>query len=1309
MAASVEGAFRIIDNASGAIDRIDKAARKADKSIDKLGRDLDRLGSPRTEQQMRRTERAFDRGARQADRYKVSVQKMQEGISRSASRGKDDIERVTNVLEYLTTITSSPEIELLGGEEALAMIRLLKSRLNELQREQAKTALGMAGLLGVQAGAGAASGIGRLSKLFAEGSQMAVQLIGKVATLTALFVLLAPAVFPVVGAIVALAASLTSAAVGAGILATALGGVALAGFGPVLGVLIPTIKGLGEVKKAQEAYSEAVKEHGRFSEQAGAAQDKLNAAQKSLGGKGVQSEAKGLFREQERFSKRWRKDTEGARKSLIGAMRDGIAAGNELEPVLARNANRGAAALREGLGNALDKIASPEGSRLLENLGKVFARITPQLGTVFGNLGIAFLRIANAASPQVERMFTSLERWSTRVNRRTAQATPSAGTALGERAQGNAAARRNMTKSPLEDLRDWVRLLRAAGRLLGALVSAGRSPGSSLVRSMTKGLDNLTARIERNPSGLADYFKRASEQTKELWDLIDNLNDLFRGPAAIAGKFWAGVIKAFNAFAGAVEKITGSPFLGTLSAFAAAVGAMKVGKGLLGSALGGLGRKGHSPGNPLWVADVTGGGRGPGKGTPIIGGLSKAGAGRAAMLALRVAGPVSIAAGIAYLAAKTNKDLPTKGGGPARREAAGRPDPTVTPKEAFRRVPGIGDRWKDVPRSMLMRPGEGAARAQAGVRGRVGDVPAHFRARPEEGGRTFRKSADEIKRAQDKVRKSHDEVSKKHRSAGKTAKDSAKTQREEAKRAQVGVGASLGRMSGKFVAETEKMKRTTNSGFGQIVTGMKKYLREIGGGSAPTPGAGTATKNEAGTAAAVGGNAAKGKRIPGVGTHDKVPVGGGLAAPGELILNRHTERDHDRDAQMAGLPTLEERVRGETRPHSALPTHAYGGRIGRSFARGGRWSGGSTTAFARALAARFGLSLGSGYRSPAHNAAVGGSPTSDHMKGTPANPGAWDVPVMWGDPRGHALHKAALAAGIPQVIFNPGDHRDHVHLGFGGGGGPSSALGVGGIGAVAAPAPKLRMPRGYRGGGLRQKASQRALKRVLKKAQGRLDEEYGMGAGVGAIGGGRFKGGGHIDEWLIKALRITGHYSPQNLAMLRGRAMQESGGDPNAQNNWDSNARAGTPSIGLLQTIGPTFATHALPGMNNIRNPVHNAVAAIRYMFSRYGGIVAANGRGYALGGRVGEPDWGGWFGGGGSITANRPTLVGIGDNGRETAHIVPAGRRGAGGVKIGSIKIENHRKGDIKRQIKEEVGQAFSELASEVGDLGMEDEEAIA
>ncbi len=86
---------------------------------------------------------------------------------------------------------------------------------------------------------------------------------------------------------------------------------------------------------------------------------------------------------------------------------------------------------------------------------------------------------------------------------------------------------------------------------------------------------------------------------------------------------------------------------------------------------------------------------------------------------------------------------------------------------------------------------------------------------------------------------------------------------------------------------------------------------------------------------------------------------------------------------------------------------------------------------------------------------------------------------------------------------------------------------------------------------------------------------------------------------------------------LVARAMQESSGNPRAINLTDSNAAAGHPSMGLMQTIMSTFQAYALPGMGDIWNPVHNAAAAIRYIIARYGSVFNLPAGGYANGGVI--------------------------------------------------------------------------------------------
>lgn len=116
--------------------------------------------------------------------------------------------------------------------------------------------------------------------------------------------------------------------------------------------------------------------------------------------------------------------------------------------------------------------------------------------------------------------------------------------------------------------------------------------------------------------------------------------------------------------------------------------------------------------------------------------------------------------------------------------------------------------------------------------------------------------------------------------------------------------------------------------------------------------------------------------------------------------------------------------------------------------------------------------------------------------------------------------------------------------------------------------------------------------------------------------------GSGVQRWsgvASRALQMTGHYTKDNLDRLLYQMQTESGGDPKAINLWDSNAKRGTPSKGLMQVIDPTFRAHAMPGFNqNIWDPLSNMLASIRYAVSRYGSLARAyRGVGYADGGIV--------------------------------------------------------------------------------------------
>lgn len=111
----------------------------------------------------------------------------------------------------------------------------------------------------------------------------------------------------------------------------------------------------------------------------------------------------------------------------------------------------------------------------------------------------------------------------------------------------------------------------------------------------------------------------------------------------------------------------------------------------------------------------------------------------------------------------------------------------------------------------------------------------------------------------------------------------------------------------------------------------------------------------------------------------------------------------------------------------------------------------------------------------------------------------------------------------------------------------------------------------------------------------------------GGSGGSPVNIPGNLQAWISAAMAATG--VPGNWGgALATIAMNESGGDPNAQNNWDINAANGDPSRGLFQTIGATFNAYAMAGHGNILNPIDNAIAAINYIKARYGSVFSVPG-----------------------------------------------------------------------------------------------------
>jgi hypothetical protein len=130
--------------------------------------------------------------------------------------------------------------------------------------------------------------------------------------------------------------------------------------------------------------------------------------------------------------------------------------------------------------------------------------------------------------------------------------------------------------------------------------------------------------------------------------------------------------------------------------------------------------------------------------------------------------------------------------------------------------------------------------------------------------------------------------------------------------------------------------------------------------------------------------------------------------------------------------------------------------------------------------------------------------------------------------------------------------------------------------------------------------------------------------------------GGGVARWAGVVSSVLGQLGlPQEIGgkVLR-RMNQESGGNPNVVNRWDSNWTAGHPSVGLMQVIGPTFRSNAGPYLGvgpylygTSVDPTANTYAGVNYAGRRYG-----KGHGGFLGGVIYGMDKPGGYDNGGDL-----------------------------------------------------------------------------
>lgn len=511
--------------------------------------------------------------------------------------------------------------------------------------------------------------------------------------------------------------------------------------------------------------------------------------------------------------------------------------------------------------------------------------------------------------------------------------------------------------------------------------------------------------------------------------------------------------------------------------------------------------------------------------------------------------------------------------------------------------------------------------------------------------------------------------------------------------------------------QVEAINALTGMGFSRSQAKQIVTEQAAGGQLAANAGAAVATKQATGKSVsplgaapsnlpkkrATGGRAG-GYRLPGTGTLDTVAMSdGGFGAPGELVVNRWTERDIDRDLSMAGKPSLEQRVRRETRKHSDR-RYATGGWLATAYGPpwGGIEGGGQTAT---------GIDL--------HNAphkyiiAVDPSviPLHSNVKVWP-NPfgytGTFAAEDTGGAIKGNRVDIYDWMGRANQDAWG----RRGVSVQVVGGplGGAARGFGAG-AGAAATSLKALKAPRSGLGGipGVMADAAGRIFAAGLtRKVNSRLAAMAPAGDGVSIPGGGATSGppGLAVFEGVTMAKWIANELEWGTQHGWHGQPT--SGYRP----GFDPHTKSGKSEHALINYPGGAvdFGGFTDPGAYATKLALVELAARLNYPGPRLKMPIGfhddghLSGTGHSLGGRLSGPAWGGWNAKGADVIVRRPTLFGAGERGAERVQITPQHGPGGSGVSIGSVQV-NVTGGISDRRVHKLLDRRLKQFAQDVAD----------
>lgn len=1032
--------------------------------------------------------------------------------------------------------------------------------------------------------------------------------------------LLGPIISGVVGQLGALVAVLSSGILGG----VGIAGGAVAAFAVSLGgvgLLMPSLlRDFKNLSTLQKAYNTQVLKTGADSPKA---KTKLEEFQHAMGA--VEEPTRRAFNALDQLRNRWHKLTRDTaiRTDFFEGLTSGLDTINHHFDWFRKNTIAAFHAVAAGWEDWNKRLQSGDADRVLATLGKNANKSIGPLMHGLGNLGAAFGKIAASFSRWLPELLRGFDAWSGRIN--------------------DSASDTETLNTRVDDMvgsfRSLGHFIQAAGNFLVALFAPGVDPGRKMLDSWTVGLNNAAEAMRGvKRTEIRDFFERSIDTANRFWSALKPLVQLFFEWSTIMQPFTNVALDFFGALGRVLQVVLDfGPTKGIMQAafgvflvstvlqrargiataiwsIAKGIGAIKAAGGL-GSALkGGLSRmfnplhgvRGATPATPMFVKDVGLPGKLPGGGAPIPG-RAPGGGGIGTLLSqlprlVKIGGGVAALAGAFYELHKNVLKI-------EQSHATKKVGNELSQMIASRNIEGIRALVREMDQyggglDKLRKPAHDALKAVQQLENGIAtsSINRNFENIQRNGAASMSAIKNTVRTNMGIIRSRMDTNSDEGRAAiahnFKLAEQAIRNRmRESGKHTKEGMAL----VKQYAVAGMKAMGLTDAQANAKFKTGTLKNSEDRPG-AATIPG----KKNARGGVIQIGRKGQKGA--------DSVPMNLGgvpsVVAPGEQIavFNDHQQR------------RLAQHVPGGLEGFFNGPQPRHG------------FAGGGIVALGKELQAE-------GY-TVSENPAFGGvspvhAPNSYHYRGMAIDVNADTFPGGEGPALDKLYARLKGMAGVVELLWRVAGHFDHLHVAMAGNGV------LGGIKAPKIDGAFTDLP------GIPGVAANRAMAVGRSAGQGIVDAVASTLAVEGGEGGVGNPGKGsatraQMEAWAKQALAITQPStgwgpSAANVASILTLAMKESSWIVDSINNWDSNAKAGNPSGGLmhvtLDKVGGSMAA--------LFNPIQNMVASIMYQFKQYHRLVTFSP--YEKGGIVDTMGAEKWSRGG---KIDKPTLL-TGEDGR--------------------------------------------------------------